>query len=154
MDPVATTLLSAFVIGAAKGTAKVGEQAVADAYQALKHLVSTTYEAATDLLQSITNLERKPESGPRRDAVAEELRTAGALDDERLTAAAEAVIAAAEKSPLVQTIGVDWEDVRVARLKIGQIRARAGAVGFRAARTEITGDVEITGLDVDGSMGK
>ena len=62
------------------------------------------------------------------------------------------MIAAAEKSA-AQTVGIDWQDVRVARLKIGQIRARAGAIGFRAARME-AGEIEIPGIDVSGAPGK
>lgn len=154
MDPVATTLISAFVIGASKGIAKVGEQSVIDAYRALKNLVTTSYKRASDLLDSIAHLERKPESQARRDAVAEELHTAGALDDERLVSAAEAVIDVAKKSPSYQTIGIEWSDVKTSCVKVGQIRARAGAIGFRAARSEFSGDVEITGIDVRGDSGK
>ena len=154
MDPVATTLVSAFVIGVGTGMTKVGEQAIVDAYQALKDLIKTTYKDAKDLLDSISHLERKPNSKARRYSVAEELDTAGALDDERLLSAAEAVIAAAEHCDPQYTIGVDWKDVKACRIKIGQIRARAGAIGFRAARTEISGDVEISGIDVKGQSGK
>lgn len=154
MEPVTTTLLSAFVVGAAKGAAKVGEQAVVDAYAALKHIIIKSYEKAADLLESITSLEKKPDSEARRARVAEELQASGAIDDAKLVAAAEAVLDAAARSPSSQTIGIDWEDVKAARLKIGAIRARAGAIGFRAARLEITGDVEIGDVDVGGQPGK
>lgn len=154
MEPVTTTILTAFVVGAAQGATIVGEQAVVDAYAAFKHIIIKTYDKATDLLESIAGLEKKPDSQARRDIVAEELRAAGALDDVELLAAAETVIAAAENAGLAQTVGVDWQDVKAARVKIGQIRARAGAIGFRAARMEIAGEVEITGIDVGGVPGK
>jgi hypothetical protein len=142
------------VIGAAKGATKVGEQAVIDAYAALKHIVLTSYGKAADLIESISGLEKKPDSQARRDTVAEELKQARALDDPTLLAAAEALLKAAEESGSRQTIGIDWQDVKAARVKIGQIRAREGAIGFRAARMEVIGEVEITGVDVGGSQGK
>jgi len=151
MDPVTTTLVSAFIAGAAKSAVNVGDQAVTDAYAALKNIVTSSYKHATELLRSIAGLEAKPDSPGRRETLAEELKTVNAVDDEKLVAAAEAVVAAAEKSPEAQTIGIDWQDVRAARLKIGQIRARAGAIGFRAARVEITEGVEIAGIDVSGA---
>ena len=155
MDPVSTTLVSAFVAGAVAGGAKkLGESAVADAYAGLKQVVLETYAKAGDLIQSIAGLEQRPDSDGRRQTVAEELTRAGALDDQALVEAAEAVIAAVEKSGAARTIGIDWEDVSAARLKIGAIRAQAGAIGFRAARMRITGDVEIAGIDVGGVQGK
>jgi hypothetical protein len=154
MDPITTTLVTAFVIGASKGAVDVGEESVKDAYSALKSAVTSTYAHATELLKSIASLETAPSSSGRRQTVAEELKSAGAINDERLLAAAEAVISAAEKSPSFQTIGVEWNDVRAARLKISEIRARSGAIGFRAARMEIFGEVEIKGIDVGAEPGK
>lgn len=153
VDPVSTIVVSAFVVGAAKGAAKVGEQAVQDAYQALKRLVTTTFNTAVDLLDSITGLEKKPESESRRSVLAEELSAAGALDNAEVIAAANVVLEAAQQNGAYQTIGVDWADVRAAHIKLGQIRARAGAIGFRAARSEIQ-NLEITGIDVEGLPGK
>lgn len=147
MEPVITTLLTAFVIGAAGGAAKTGEQAILDAYTALKHIITKSYSTATDLLESIVGLEKKPASQARRDAVMEELQAVGASDNEQLVKAAEAVISAAENSPIVQSIGMDWKDVKLARLKINEIRTRSAAIGFRAARMEVTGEVEISSID-------
>ena len=154
MDPILTTLITAFVIGAGKGATTVGEESIVNAYAALKGIVSKTYSKATDLLDSIAGLEKKPDSQARRDAVSEELSASGALDNPQILTAAEAVVSAAEKSGYSQTIGIDWQDVKAARLKIGQIRVRAGAIGFRAARMEITGEIEIPSIDVGGDPGK
>jgi hypothetical protein len=154
MDAITITLVSAFTIGASKGAAKVGEQAIVDAYAALKHIVERTYQRANELLKAIAALETNPESPARRHVLAEELEAVNATTDETLIEAAESVIAAAESAESRETIGIDWENVRAARLKLGQIHARAGAIGFRAARMEILGDIEIAGIDVDGSPGK
>jgi hypothetical protein len=154
MDPITTTIVTAFVIGASQGARKVGDQAVSDAYSALKNIVTSSYHQAAELLRSIAGLETKPDSPGRRGTLAEELAAAGALNDGKLLAAAESVVAAAENATSTQTIGIDWQDVRAARLKVGQIRSRAGAVGFRAARMEVTGELEITGIDVAGEPGK
>ncbi len=151
MDPITLTLVSAFVAGAAKGATKVGDSAVSDAYAALRHIVLTSYAKATDLLASVSGVEAKPDSAGRRETLAEELKAAGALDDEKLVTAAEAVLSAVEGQE--PAIGVDWSDVRAARLKIGTVRARAGAVGFRAARMEIAGEIEITEIDAGAAPG-
>jgi hypothetical protein len=148
MDPVSVTLIGAFVAGASKGAAKVGQRAVVDAYDAFRHLVVTGYAKAVDLFPAITAFEAKPESEARQGVLAEELKAAGALDDATLVTAAERVLAAAEHSGLA--IGLDWTDIKAAQLKIGKIRARAGSIGFRAARMEITGSVEIPEIDVGG----
>lgn len=153
MDPVTITLLSAFVAGAAKGAAQVGEKSVNDAYSVLRQLAIATYGAASGLVKSIVSLEEKPESNGRRETVAEELQAAGAIDDDRLVAAAEAVLSEAEAGSESLAIGVDWQDVKAARLKIGEIRARAGSIGFRAARMEISGEVEIPKIDAGGPGG-
>jgi hypothetical protein len=151
MDPVTTTLVTAFVAGAVKGVTKVGEQTVVDAYGALKHMVTVAYGKAGDLLNSIAQLEAKPDSQGRRATLAEELEAAEAVDDERLLALAEAVLDAAQGTQ--QTIGVDWTDVKAARVRIGEIRARAGSIGFRAARLEITDELSIDKIDVGGPSG-
>lgn len=154
MDPVSTTVVSAIALGATHAADKLGEKLVTDSYAALKHLLVTAYGKATDLIESVIGLEKKPDSEGRQATVAEELRTSGAVDDERLIAAAEAVLAAAEQASAVRTIGIDWSDVKAARVKVGKIKARAGAIGFRAARMEIAGDVEVQDIDVAGGSGK
>ena len=153
MDPVSTTIVAALVTGAADGAASVGKEAVIDAYSAFRLLLTTTYAKATDLMESIVGLEKRPDSAARRDAVAEELQAASALDDEKLIAAAEAVLTAAEIRGVAPSVGMDWKDVIAARVKIGEIRARAGDVGFRAARAELK-SVEIDKIDVGDRSGK
>ena len=154
-EPVsATIVVSAFVVGAAKGAAKVGEQAVVDAYALLKSVISSTFATAKDLLDSIAKFEKKPDSQPGKGVLAEELEAAGALNHPDVIAAAETVLAAAEASPSYQTIGIDWNEVKAARVKFGEIRVRGGAIGFRAVKSEIQ-DLEIAGIDVSGeALGK
>jgi len=151
MDPVTTALVAAFVAGGTAGLAKTGEKMVGDAYAALKQLVVAGYGSAARLLTSIADVEEKPDSAGRRALLAEELESAGALDDPDMIAAAEQVLQAAEG--FMPSIGVDWQDVKAARLSIGKIRARAGAIGFRAARMEVTGEVTIEEIDVGGLSG-
>lgn len=153
MDPVTTTLVSAIVVGAAKGVSAAAEDAVGQAYAGLKKLLIAGYTKASSLIASVTAIEKKPESQPWRDVLAEELKASGALDDEELVAAAEALLKLAEKSP-EQTIGVDWSDVKAASLTIEKIKARAGTIGFRAARMEIMGEVRIGEIDTGEPSGK
>jgi hypothetical protein len=154
MDPVATTLISALVAGATAGVTSAATTAVTDAYAALKGIITSGYGKATELLESIASLEKKPDSEGRRSTVAEELELAGALNDEALVSQAEALLAIIESSAGAQSIGLDWSDVKAARLKLGKIRVRGQSVGFRAARMEIAGAVEIGDLDVGERRGK
>jgi hypothetical protein len=153
MDPVSTMLISALVAGAINGLKKLGETAVGDAYSALKRILQASYASAAGLQNSVAALEARPDSENRRGVVAEELSAAKALDDRDLIEAAEKVLAAAEKNPEL-AIGIDWQDVKTAQLRIGEIRARAGSIGFRAARLEVSGMIDITKIDVGGPAGK
>jgi hypothetical protein len=137
MDPLGTTIITAFAVGAAKGATKIGEQAVVDAYAALKHIVMATYGKAVDLIESITGLEKKPESAARRETLAEELKAAGALNDPKLLAAAVAVMDAAKKAPGIDSIGIDWNQVEVDRAELTKISAGPGSIGMRVSNSKI-----------------
>lgn len=154
MDPVLTALIGAFVVGATKGSATVGEKAIADAYHAFKNLLTRTCGEAANLWHAVSDLQKKPANQPCRDAVAKELEAAGALDNDQLVRSAEAVIEAAEKAAGPIAIGVDLGEVKAARIKIQGIRARAGSIGFRAARLESMGEIEFGAIDVGGNSGK
>jgi hypothetical protein len=153
MDPVTTTIISAFVIGAAQGARKVGDKAVTDCYDALKHSIRSAYAKCTSLLTSIDTLEGKPDSEARRKVLEEEVVAAELIDDPKVVDAADKLLSAAKAAGPQTTVAVDWEDVELARLKIGEIKAQAGAIGFRAARLKVTGQVEITKIGADGGRG-
>ncbi|MBV8650651.1 MAG: hypothetical protein JO255_04235 [Alphaproteobacteria bacterium] len=147
MDPVSVTLISAFVAGAATGLTKVGDKAVVEAYDALKHLIVAGYQSATELLRSIESVEADPKSKGRQAVLGEELQKAGALDDEKLVAAAQTVLKAAKASS--PAIGIDWSEVEAASVKIDEIRAEAGSIGFRAARSKL-GTVDLGKIHAGG----
>ncbi len=78
VDPV-TIIVAALVSGILAGLQATAEQAVTDGYQALKATIIRKYgrQAKT----SIEQLEQDPHSLPRQEAVAQELRSAGADQD-------------------------------------------------------------------------
>ena len=154
MDPVTTTLVAAFVVGASSAARGVGEQAIQDAYGALKELLSDSYSGAKSLAAALVGLEAKPESDARRAVLAEELEEVGALDDPALAEAAESVLAAAESDPAAAQVAIDWEDVSAARLKVGRIRAQGGTLSFRVARLQVRDSIEIDEITAGDTSGK
>jgi hypothetical protein len=137
MDPLGI-VVAALVLGAVRGAATVGEQAITDAYAALKRLLFSRYPNATSLRESIAGLEHHPESVDYRAALEGELRAAGASEDTRLLAAAESLLAAAGSLPGVNSIGVDWRDVKATHVTLEEVHAHAGGIGLRAVRSEIS----------------
>lgn len=137
MDPL-SIIFGAFVLGAAKGAAAVGERVVADGYAALRQLVFSTYSQATALLEAVVALEQHPDSIEHRAVLEEELRAVGASEDHRLLAAAESLLAAAGSVPAPRSIGVDWREVKAMNVKLDTVHAQSGAIGLRAVRSEIS----------------
>lgn len=146
-DPVLTTLVAAFTVGAAKGATEVGESAVKDAYAAFRQLVIDGYGAVK---RAVEQFEEKPDSEGRKSVLGEELAAARALDDERLLAAARTVLMAAEHSR--SAVGIDWHVVRAAEVEIGKIRAGANATGLRIGALDV-GKFTIGEVEAGGGAG-
>jgi hypothetical protein len=77
-----TLVVAALVSGIQFGLKATAEQAVKDAYQALKAAIVRKYGNKVEA--SIEQLERQPLAAPRQKAVAQELRLAGADQDGEL----------------------------------------------------------------------
>lgn len=95
MDPISTILINAVVAGAVKGLGPTAEKAVSDAYAGFRRLISDGYKK---LVPAVEQVEQKHDSQPKQDSLAEDLKDSDALRDEKLLAAARAVVAAAERT--------------------------------------------------------
>jgi hypothetical protein len=146
MDPI-TILVTALVAGAAAGLKPTAEQAVKDAYGALKALIRRKYAAAA---ASVEHLEAAPDSKPQRDVVKEDLSKAHAAQDNELLGAARAVLTAvqAHDPGSAQAVGIAFEELSAASLNVSDVQAAgddsATAVSIRHA--DIAGPVEIHGV--------
>jgi len=138
MDP-ATLIVTALVSGVAAGLKPTAEQAVKDAYLGLKNLIQSRY-----LQVDVKPLEQKPDSQPKQDSVAEDLKEVGADKDiEVLHAAQELVKLIESREPAVAAAAA--AGITLERLKaVGSINIKdliaAGAVQIN----DLHADVDIT----------
>src|SRR3954471_15536672 len=138
MDPV-SLIVMALASGAAAGLKPAAEQAVKDAYAAVKSLIQRKY-AGIDLGQ----LERRPDSEAKRSSVAEDLKDAGAAQDQELLDGAKTLMDAVEQHDpaAAAAIGINLTDVKAQFLRAQQVVAEgAGARGVQIERGEFSGGI-------------
>ncbi|WP_195104417.1 hypothetical protein [Nocardia blacklockiae] len=141
-----TMVAAALAAGAAAGLTGTAEQAVTDAYQAVKRLITGRYRSV-----DVEMLERRPQSPARRAVLVEELAQAGAgRDEELLTAAGEVLVAIHRHSPQVaESVGVRLHEVSAGQLTITDVTV-AGGAGVVAEKTSVDGSFTISGIHADG----
>ncbi|MFC9896935.1 hypothetical protein ACFVMC_24890 [Nocardia sp. NPDC127579] len=148
MDPsivaAAVAAASAVGAGAAAGLTETAQKAVADAYQALKTVLSRNH-ASVD----VEVVEARPQLESRRAVLVEELIAAGAQNDpEYVTAARELVRVLRAVSPAaVEVVGVKLAWFTAAELDISGVTATGpGTSGFIAEHVEVGGKVTVTDI--------
>lgn len=127
MDPI-TLIVAALALGASDGVRDTAQQAIGDAYSAVKDLITKRYASVST---DVEGLEQEPEEGLRRALLEKKLTQAGAGDDVELYGLAQALLSAVEEQApdLPATIGV---------------LIRRAAVG---------GNIEVEDVAVDGGTG-
>ncbi|MEV0712776.1 hypothetical protein AB0I48_35005 [Nocardia aurea] len=120
-----TLMAAAVAAGAAAGAGDTAKQVVADAYAALKGLITRRYSTVE---AEVVGVEYDPEEPLRRQLLAKQLGKAGAGTDLEVRAAAEELLrTVAEQAP-----------------------AAARVVGVALTRVEASGDIEVTDIAVLG----
>lgn len=137
-ETVPAIVAEAVAVGAAAGLGDAAKQAVVDAYQKLKGVVSGRYGQV-----GVELLEQQPDSEARRAVLVEDLQRAGADGDGELLAAAQALIEVvrAHEAAAGVAVGVDLERVEAAALRIREVSS-TGA-GVRVVDGSFEGDIEI-----------
>jgi hypothetical protein len=140
VEPV-SLIVSAIALGAVNGTRDTVAAAVRDAYEAVKRLLRQRY-AQVD----VTAVERRPDSEPKRNSLAEDLADAGAgADAELLEAARQLVQAVHEHEPDAgRAVGIDLERVVAEALRISDVASTG--TGVRVRDSQFRGDVTIQGV--------
>lgn len=138
MEPLTTVVATAIAVGAAAGLTDTAKQAISDAYNGLKRLITGKYRDV-----DLGPVEKKPDSTAKRDSLAEDLEEAGAGQDHELLAAAQTLIAAvrAHANDAAAAIGVDLERVEAAALRIGSVES--AGTGVRVKDGKFHGDIDI-----------
>lgn len=147
MDPsvVVAAVAAAVSAGAMSGLTDSAKQAVADAYKALKGVLSRKYSSV-----DVAMVEAKPESSARQDVLEAELVEAGVEDDSELQVAAEHVLRIVhEYAPqAAELVGVQLTRVKAGELEITRIRAK-GASGVKAQDVQVVGRFAISDVEVE-----
>ena len=73
MEPVTTAIVAAVSAGVAGGTKEVVGKAISDTYNKLKGVLQEKFGAASDLVEAVDKLEKKPDSSARVQMVQEEV---------------------------------------------------------------------------------
>ncbi len=146
MDPsiVVAAVAAAVSAGAVQGLTDSAKQAIADAYKALKGVLTRKYSA------DVAVVEVDPASAPRQAVLEAELIKAAADGDGELQAAAEHVLRVVhEYAPrAAELVGVKLTRVKAGELEITKIRAK-GASGVQAQDVEVAGRFVISDVEVE-----
>lgn len=86
MDPISAAIIAAVATGLAAPP-------IADAYQALKRLLTHHFGSDSGIVMAVNTLEEKPDSGARRNMVQEEVSAADATMRPEILAAAQELLA-------------------------------------------------------------
>jgi hypothetical protein len=144
MEPV-TMIATALALGAAAGLKPTAEQAVKDAYAALKALIKSKYPKV-----SVGHLEEAPESKARRSVLEEDLTSVQAAADRDVLQRAKDVMEAVQRHApaAAAAVGVDLDDIRAAAIELEDIVAQGTGVKLRKA--DVTGAISIKKVRAGG----
>jgi hypothetical protein len=152
MEPI-TIIVTALVAGAAAGLKPTAEQAVKDAYGALKNLIRHKYGQAA---ASVEHLEAAPDSKARRAVVEEDLGKANAGQDAELLKQAQAILEAvqAHDPDAARVVGISLEEIKGASLELNHVLAQgtSSATGVIIKKAEVTGDIKIFDVTAVGGL--
>jgi hypothetical protein len=134
-------IVSALAAGAAASLKPAAEEAVKDAYAAIKNLIRARYTTV-----DVEAIERRPDSTVKQASVAEDLKSTRAGDDQELFERARALVelVARHDRAAADSVGVELDQVRAEFVKIGRVDA-AGS-GVKISKSEFTGGVEISAV--------
>lgn len=135
-----SAISTAVALGAAAALKDTTAQVIKDGYSKFKNLISKKFP---DVSSSIEQLEKAPASPSRRSVVEEDLKHAGAGENQDLLALAQELLKLIEKNGpgLAAVIGVSLEDIKAASLKIADVQS--SGVGVKVQNAEFAGDVSI-----------
>src|SRR5215469_11569836 len=99
MDPITAAIIAALTAGALSGLTDTSRKLIADAYTGLKSLLLKKFGGQSPVVQSVTNLEARPESPNRQGVVQEEVQAAKADQDPDLLQAAQSLLEEIKAQP-------------------------------------------------------
>lgn len=148
---IVQTIAAALALGAAAGLKETTTQAVKDGYAALRNALNRDLPT---VVPGVEQLEQLPDSRARRAVVEEDLAKCGPEKLEELGFLVSELLARMDESASQEAdqIGVDLKGLRAAALRISDIRS--GGSGVRVENADVSGDVEISGVESGTSGGR
>jgi hypothetical protein len=98
-DIVANAIVAALSAGAVAGATDTAKSAIADAYNGLKSLIKNKFGGDRDVAEAIAKLEAKPDSGARKEVLAEELKAVNSASDSELVSATQSLLSLIKALP-------------------------------------------------------
>jgi hypothetical protein len=147
MDPI-TLMVTAITAGAAAALKPTAEQAVKDAYAALKTIIRDRYRRATERVESV---EADPKSAEEREKLHTTLEQMHAHEDYEAVVQAQHVLEAvsAHNREVAAEVNISLEDIEVgANALIERVSGRGVQITIR--RAKIGNDLTISGADATG----
>lgn len=96
---VTNAIVAALSAGAVAGATDTAKSAISDAYEGLKSLIKKKFGHDSEAAEAIDKLEAKPDSGARKEVLAEELNAVNSSSDPELVSAAESLLALIKALP-------------------------------------------------------
>ena len=84
MDPITTALVAAVSAGLTSGVTAAGKQAVVDAYNGLKRIISSKFGRDSQVSKAIAELEEEPDSKGRQTILSEQVAATKADQDSEI----------------------------------------------------------------------
>ena len=141
MDPITTTIVVAIAAGVAGG---VAEASTVEAYNALKGVLTRKFGPQNEIVRAVDSIEKRPNSKPRQEILAEEIQVVGADKDLEVLQMAKRLLEAIQNASTASAVGVDLEKIRGATLKIEDIMATG--TGVKVKEGQFSGDISIKGV--------
>jgi hypothetical protein len=120
MDPITTAVVAA----ASAGVTTVGKQAVVDAYNGLKKIIASKFEKDNQVSQTITEVEKNPDSKGQQMVLSEQVAATKADQDAEIVKIAQELIKALKSTDAGRKV--------IAKFQIGAKGAQVGVIGDQA----------------------
>lgn len=148
MDPI-SLITTAIIVGIAAALKPTAEQAVKDAYVAMKTLIQDRYKL------SLTDLEHQQKPASQIYVIRTSLERLEVTRDLELLKKAQELLEAVAlvDASSAGTVGIDIERATIdGQVVIGRVSTEGNSVGFRARDVEIKEDLRIEQIDTKGQQ--
>ena len=137
MEPITTAIVAALAAGAAAGGTEVGKNALVDAYNGLKGLLTKKFGKKKALPDAVEALEKSPDSQGRQMVLDEEVQNALVHEDPEALQAARTLLAAVQEyAQQSGATGVKLKEIETKLIEIDTVIATGTGVDIENAKVD------------------